>query len=195
MHEPQTEARERVLTTAEQLFHERGYTAVSMRDIAHSLEMRQASLYYHVPQGKEQLFVEVAERSLLRHREGLTRAIAAAPPQMEAQLRAAAGWFSANMPLRLLGMLETDMAALSAEQAEHLTGLAYDALFLPIARIFVQAQARGEIRDLNPHNLAGNFLSIIDGISYGSTSGHARESVAELVDQGLDLFLNGVRPH
>lgn len=196
MREPQTEARERVLNTAEQLFHERGYTAVSMRDIAHSLEMRQASLYYHVPQGKEQLFVEVSQRNLLRHRDGLNRAISAAPPQMEAQLRAAAGWLTANIPLRLFSMLEMDMNALSPKHAARLTRLANEALFAPVARIFSDAQARGEVRsDLHPFNLAGNFLALIDGISYSSTAGHALDPVATLVDQALDMFLNGVRPH
>jgi AcrR family transcriptional regulator len=195
MREQQTDARERVLNTAELLFNERGYTAVSMRDIAHSLDMRQASLYYHVPQGKEQLFVEVAERTLERHHEGLNKAIAAAPPQMTAQLRAAAGWFTANLPLRLLSMLETDMAAISEEQAARLVALANEALFAPVTRIFTEAAARGEIRPLNPQNLAGNFLAMMDGISYSSTSGHTPEDVADLVDQALDLFLNGVRPH
>jgi AcrR family transcriptional regulator len=195
MRETQTDARERVLNRAEQLFHERGYTAVSMRDIAHSLDMRQASLYYHVPQGKEQLFVEVAERNLLRHRDGLNQAIATAQPELGAQLRAAAGWFTAALPLRLLSMLETDMVALSEEQAAYLTGLAYEALFVPIAHIFTGAQVRGEIRAMNPQNLAGNFLALIDGISYSSTAGHANAEVEVLVDEVLDLILNGVRPH
>lgn len=194
MREPQTDARERVLDRAEQLFQERGYTAVSMRDIAHSLEMRQASLYYHVPQGKEQLFVEVAERNLQRHRDGLNHAISGAAPEMEAQLRAAAGWFTANMPLRLLSMLETDMAALSEEQAGRLIELANEALFMPVAGVFKTAQARGQTRALNPFNLAGNFLAMMDGISYSSSSGRTPENVTDLVDQALDLFLHGVRP-
>jgi len=50
---------------------------VSMRDIADALAMRQASLYYHVPEGKEQLYVEVAMRNLRRHQAGINQAIAA----------------------------------------------------------------------------------------------------------------------
>ena len=62
-------ARERVQATAERLFAERGYKAVTLRDIAQELGIRQASLYYHFPGGKEELYVTVTERGLQAHRE------------------------------------------------------------------------------------------------------------------------------
>jgi AcrR family transcriptional regulator len=147
MQTTSTASRERVLNSAEQLFHERGYTAVSMRDIADSLAMRQASLYYHVPEGKEQLYVEVATRNLRRHQKGINEAISATEgQQLEVRLWAIAHWFMNNAPLRLLSMLETDMAALSAEHADLLTRQAYRALFAPIARLFAEAQQRASPR-------------------------------------------------
>ena len=63
MTESGSEAHERLLNVAEHLFLTRGYAAVSMRDIADALHVRQATLYYHVPEGKNQLFLKVAERS------------------------------------------------------------------------------------------------------------------------------------
>jgi AcrR family transcriptional regulator len=111
-----TTSRERVLNSAEQLFNARGYTAVSMRDIADSLAMRKASLYYHAPKGKEQLYVEVALRNLRRHQNGIAQAVAATKyGSLEAQLLSVSFWFMDNAPLRLLSMLETDMVALSRE--------------------------------------------------------------------------------
>ncbi|MBZ0309485.1 MAG: TetR/AcrR family transcriptional regulator, partial [Anaerolineae bacterium] len=54
---------------AEHLFAERGYTAVTLRDIAEAVGLRHASLYHHVPGGKEALFIEVTERTMKRHAE------------------------------------------------------------------------------------------------------------------------------
>jgi AcrR family transcriptional regulator len=189
-----TASRERVLDSAEHLFNARGYTAVSMRDIANSLAMRQASLYYHVPEGKEQLYVEVAMRNLGRHQDGIAKAVAATKNKsLEAQLMAVATWFMNNAPLRLLSMLETDMAALTSEHAEYLVEQAYQTLFAPIATLFREAQKRGEIRAIEPVQLAGFFLSLLDGISYSSTSGFADTAVDVMIRDALDIMLNGLR--
>lgn len=188
-----TAAKERVIDRAEQLFNARGYTAVSMRDIADSLAMRQASLYYHVPEGKEQLYAEVAMRNLRRHEEGISCAVAStAGKNLEVRLLTLAGWFIDSAPLRLLSMLETDMASLSEERARVLTELAYRALFVPIAALFAEAQERNEIRDVDPAQLAGYFLSLMDGISYSSTSGFVDTAMDVLVRDAIDVLLNGL---
>ncbi|NDJ52513.1 MAG: helix-turn-helix transcriptional regulator, partial [Chloroflexi bacterium] len=66
-----SEARQRVLEVAERLFSTRGYKDVRLQDIAKELGIKTASLYYHAPGGKEELFVEVIERGLARHHQGL----------------------------------------------------------------------------------------------------------------------------
>jgi hypothetical protein len=98
-----------------------------------------------------------------------------------------------NAPLRLLSMLETDMAALSAEHAEQLTRQAYRALFAPIAGLFAEAQQRGEIRAIDPAQLAGYFLSLMDGISYSSTSGITTTAMDVLVKDAIDILLVGLQ--
>jgi len=190
----QNEARKRVLNTAEKIFHDRGYNGVSMRDIADALEMKQASLYYHVPEGKEQLFVEVTERGLLRHQKGLTEAINAVEPTLEAQLQAAATWLKDHMPLKLSCMLEADIQALSSENSKKLTYLAYQSFFNPLNRLFQQAFERGEIREFLPDQLSGSFLSLMDGISYSTTTGHTTTPKEELAENMINIFLNGICP-
>ncbi len=187
------DARERVLEVAEQLFHERGYNAVSMRDIAEALEMRQASLYYHVPDGKEQLFVEITQRGLMRHRQGLEEIIAGVEPNIEVQLQAAAHWLSDHAPIKLLSMLETDMPAISQEGAQKLTYLAFQCFFLPLTKLFQEAIEKGELRPFDPNQLAGHFLSMMDGISYTTTAGHTPVPMDQLAIEMIDILLNGVR--
>lgn len=66
----------RILDIAERLFAERGYAAVSVREIAGSVGVNQASLYNHFP-SKQALYEAVLERGLRpigeRLAEGATR--------------------------------------------------------------------------------------------------------------------------
>lgn len=195
VQENQSEARERVLQTAEMLFHQRGYQAVTMRDLAEALDMRQASLYYHAPQGKEQLFVEVTERGLARHQQGLQQALWQAGPDLQAQLEAIADWFVEQPPLKLFSMVEADMPVLSAENAQHLMQLAEEALFQPLIEAFAAAQARGETRDFKPERLAGLFLTMIEGILYTGRAYKNGPSPQQLAYEMINILLNGLKCH
>ena len=85
-----SDAKQRVLDMAERLFMERGYAAITLRDLADALHIRQASLYYHFPAGKEQLYVEVVTQVFERHRVGMEAAMRNAAPNLRSVLLAAA---------------------------------------------------------------------------------------------------------
>ncbi|MCB9140187.1 MAG: TetR/AcrR family transcriptional regulator [Caldilineaceae bacterium] len=187
-----SEAKERVLDAAEILFMRQGYTAITLRDIARELNMKQASLYYHFPKGKEQLYMEMSQRFFLRNRRGLDEAIATAAPTVSAQLYAVAEWFAGQPLVSLASMMRTDMPALQPETADHLSRMAYDALFVPLRTIFIDGAARGETRPVNPDVLAGSFLAIMDGIQFGRKSPH-RPSRAQMLDEIISVLLDGLR--
>ena len=187
-----SDARQRVLDVAEELFMRRGYHSITLRDVADALEMRQASLYYHFPEGKEQLFVAVATRTFERHRQGMEAAMTAAPPDVSAQLYAIAGWFASQPPLNLLAMMHADMQALAPTQRQHLGRVAYEAMFIPLRKLFLAGQSRGEIRPMMPDLLAGSFLTLLDGLKHAMRQQGAppREvMVAEI----LTILLDGIR--
>jgi AcrR family transcriptional regulator len=108
-----SDAYERVLNTAEQLFMQRGYTSVKLRDIANALGIKQASLYYHVPGGKEALFVAVVERNMTRHRENIQHVIADATGSWIDKMLAAADWLFSQPAMDLTRMIQSDLPALS----------------------------------------------------------------------------------
>ncbi len=189
-----SDSRQRLLDTAQTLFHERGFRAVTMQDIARKLGVRQASLYYHVPNGKEQLFVEMAMRNFEQHRIGLQAALDRAEGDLEAQLRAAAGWFTAHPPMNLLGMMHSDMPALSAENHRRLSLYAGHCFFEPIAAVFAEAMARGEIRLMQPDLLAGAFLALMDGISYSAQHQPGTPPRHVMANAIVALLLDGLRP-
>ena len=192
----ETEVRDstqRVLDVAEGLFIDRGYNAITLRDIADELGIKQASLYYHFPGGKEELFMAMAVRLFERHREGLARALESDRDDLRAQLRAVAAWFSSQQPVKMLGMLHADMPALSAEHTEQLARMAHSALFQPLRTAFVAAEERGEIRAMHPDLLAGSFLWLMDGLSYGQTRIGAPPRAA-MAEDVISMLLDGLRP-
>lgn len=188
-----SDASARVLDVAEQLFIQHGYAAVTLRTIANALGMRQASLYYHFPEGKEQLFVAMATRVFERHRVGLQAVIESTIGDLSLQLHAVADWFGSQPPINLLGMMHADMPALSKTAAAHLAQLVNVALFSPLRQLFVQAQERGEIRPLNPDLLAGCFLSMMNGVNFALQQPHAPPRQA-MVQDIITLLLDGLHP-
>ncbi len=185
-----TSARDRVLEVAERLFSERGYAAVTLRDIAEALNIKQASLYYHAPGGKEELFVQVTERGLQRHREGMETAIQSAGMDLRLQLRAAARWLLAQPALNFSRMMQSDMPAISKEEAERLRVSAYAALIAPLEKAFKP--------HLKPedHNkvvwLAGAFLSLIEGVHGLPTSFGPRPPNDVITDYLINVLLDGL---
>lgn len=189
--EVESASRQRVLSVAEQLFSERGYAAVTLRDIALALGIRQASLYHHVPGGKEDLYVEVTERGLQRHRAALEEAIEGVEPvDLRDQLRAAARWLLSQPPFDLARMIRSDMPEISQDHAQRLTHSALHSLVMPIARAFEASRARGEHDVPYDRLLAGSFLSIIETIQvsarYSPISGQV------MVDLMIDVLVDGL---
>jgi AcrR family transcriptional regulator len=187
------ESRERVLRIAERLFNERGYTAVTLRDIADALGIRQASLYYHVPGGKEALFVEVSERSFHRHRAGLEAAILTAGTESREQLRGAARWILAQDVPDLGRMTNSDMPAIGEAHAQWLMQLAFESLLLPIAGIFRRAYESGECHSKEATLLGGAFISVIASIRH-LPAHFTRQPKPEMADTLIDVFLYGLMP-
>jgi AcrR family transcriptional regulator len=184
-------ARKQVLHVAERLFSERGYAAVTMRDIADELGIRQASLYYHAPQGKEQLFVEVIQESLKRHQQGIEEAIAESDPDIGSQLRALAFWLLSQPPIDFTRFLRSDLPALEKENADRLLTLATRALIEPIKEVIIAAYRRGEIRLVDEKVVATAFIALIDAIRDMDRYGHTPNEV--LARDIIDIFLDGVR--
>ena len=193
MRQGSSEARERVLQQAEQLFGERGYAAVTLRDIAAGLGIRQASLYHHVPGGKEALYIEVTERNMRRHHQGLALALAQAEG-MRAQLRAAARWLLSQPPMNLSRMIRSDLPAIAQAHADRLLAISYETLFAPLEGALSRAVERGDVRAHNPILLAATFISLIEGLwdAYGGRTDERQRD--KLAGELIDVLLDGLHP-
>jgi AcrR family transcriptional regulator len=184
-------ARERVLNVAEHLFGEKGYKGVTLRDIAKELGIRQASLYYHVPGGKEALYVAVMKQSMKRHREGLEQAIASTKSDITSQLQAAARWLLSQPPMNYTRMLQSDMSAISEENAEELRQISFLSLIIPLGTVFQTAVPNTPIGLAKARTLAGAFLSIVEGI-HALPSHYSSQPKEQIADIIIDTLIHGI---
>lgn len=191
--EVESTARERVLSVAERLFSERGYTSVTLRDIASELGIRQASLYHHAPGGKEQIFVEVTERHVFRLRHELEEGARSAEPSLAAQLRVVATTLLNHPPIDLARMTLSDMPEISEEKARHLTSLAFQSLIDPITEVFIQARSRDELWTDEKYDalLAVSFFTTIETIHIGKQ--YARMPAEEMAEVMIEVMRRGLR--
>ncbi len=83
--------REKILAAAAQLFADKGYSAVSMRDIATAVGVTQANLYYYF-KDKEALIRSVLEYAFTGKDRALVAA-AAGDAALEQRLEQAIAWF------------------------------------------------------------------------------------------------------
>lgn len=56
--------REQILDVAARLFVDRGFEGTSTRELAEAVGIRQASVYYHFPSGKDEILAELLQRSV-----------------------------------------------------------------------------------------------------------------------------------
>jgi TetR/AcrR family transcriptional regulator, cholesterol catabolism regulator len=188
-----TDARERVLEAAERLFAERGYASVTLRDVAAQVGIRHASLYHHVPGGKEELFVEVTERGFRRHADGLGAAIRDARPDIRARLHAAAGWFLSQPPVDAVRMINADMPAIDPEVATRLSEQAYASTLRPLEEVFAEAARRGETRRADHELMAGAVFGMVQSLFAVPEYALTRPRVA-MAHEVIDVLLEGLRP-
>ena len=79
--------KDEILSAAAQIFREKGYHAASMQDIADAVQVRKASLYYHVA-SKQDILNELLDQAMDRLNAGMTEILVSADPPAEKLSRA-----------------------------------------------------------------------------------------------------------
>ncbi len=169
----------------------RGYAAVTLRDIAAAVGIKHTSLYHHVPGGKEELFVEVVERSLERHRQGLRDAVEHTPNALRPRLHAVADWFLTQNPMDLVRMTQSDIPALSKQASGHLEQLTYQSVLRPVERIIRDAYEAGEIRNTEFGLVAGGVVGMLQSL-FSVPDFAVQESRAAMGGKLVDVFIDGL---
>lgn len=183
-------SREIVLEAAEQLFAARGYKAVTLKHIAEHLGIKQASLYYHFPLGKEDLYVEVMLRHLEYRLTKLNSLIAGAEPTLSSCLLAVGQWLIQQQPLNSERMIMSDLPELSSDKAIQLSEAMGRCAFEPIQALFIKY--KHQLKDRFHSNLdllAGTFLATLESLYTHRQNGSKTDE--ELVHDLVELLLGG----
>jgi AcrR family transcriptional regulator len=168
----------------------RGYESVKLKEIAEHLEIKQPSLYYHFPEGKEELYFDVVERALNRVNASIVNAIEMAQRDIRSQLLAIGAWAIEDMVMSPVVMFRVDFPKLSQDRMAQLSVEAYSAIFIPIKDMLKRATNRDEITIRDPDVVAGLILSALEGINQGVT--WQRMSKDEIWESLVDTLLHGI---
>lgn len=187
-----SEARERVLQAAEKLFVERGYKAVTVKDIAKVAGIHHASLYHHIPNGKSALYVEVMTRHMERHSQGMQTAIQKARGDLRSELQQIAGWLLSQPPIDVIRLATSDLPAINDGAASTISDLAFEATVVPIVQVLEKAQRRGEIEHPHLGNIAGAIFSSIQGV-HSIPGVYVNRSRQFMANELIDVFLCALR--
>lgn len=192
MTEKQSETYTLLLDLAETAFGEKGYTGVSLRNLADMLGIKHTSIYYHVPGGKQSLYVAVMERTLWRYREGIENATLRVQGDISAKMHAIAKWLLSQPPFDYHRMRTGDLIHLTPEHQRSLMYLSFRSFQQPVRDMLLLARENGEIDVRNIDLAATMFLGQIQALhnvpfEYTQTN---KEAVAIEI---IDLLLNGWR--
>lgn len=186
---------------ADQLL-ESGYRGVSLKTIADAVGIQRPSLYHHFPEGKEQIYSEVALRMIDADAARVQTALAT-PGGLSERLRALA-LLHADDPRKVaLDQRIYDATRYVGDDTRTIVSTRYvDGLLAPIQAMMADAVAAGELRALEPAFLTSTFFGmaqVVQGIPEDvamppDKRGGPRPTATDLADRVVELFLNGASP-
>lgn len=167
---------------ASSLFHDRGYAATSVRDIARALDIRGASLYAHVT-SKEDVLSAIVDRAASAFEGGAERALEAtahADPaaRLSALVRAHVAVAAADP--ELASVFVTEWRHLSGARREAVLDRRdrYEALF---RSVILDGMATGNFTSTDPALAATFVLAALNGLAawYRADGRLSRDRIAD----------------
>lgn len=177
LHEliPQAEMAQAILDQAEELFAQKGYAAVSIREICAATGITKPTLYYYFVD-KESLYIATMLRRLTGYRE-LIAAQAPDEPVRQRLIRLGRGIFtSMQTPV---DMMLHDMENITNPEHHIRLGAAFSReLYMPIVACMASGIERGELRAGDAQLYAKLYLGLVNAFISQPTHGPAAQGDA-----------------
>lgn len=190
------DAFEPIAQTAARMFLSQGYAAVSLRAVAEASGIQAASLYYHCPGGKSELYMRALERFLEGYRRDLT-ATAGRAALPRALLRMT-DWMVAHPPVDLQRIVRVDLPRLDRRHSEKLLERLHAAVLEPLSAVFERAKEDGRLTEgVDPDVAAACVLALVDGLGHSHLPWDRAPTQGELdhackdVRSAVSLLLEG----
>jgi len=188
--------KQHLLDIAEHLFTERGYQAVSIRDIAQEAGVTNAALYYHFP-NKEALFEQVlknhANKMGLRMQQAGEQADSVRAKLTGMLVEYASMVAERRSPLFLLRR-KPPPSELNHEQAREYHAKLVHSMLAPLENVLQSAISEGELRSLpEEHFAASLLLGLFHGmLQHRKTSTDCQVTPAD-IQLVVDIFWDGLK--
>jgi AcrR family transcriptional regulator len=150
------------LEAAHNLLHRHGYLGVSMEAVAQQIGVRKASLYYHFPEGKEQLVLEIADDANAHAAEGFARGLKNIT--LRTQLLAVATYVIGQRQ-RTSATLRDAMRFMAEAHQQHIYKRFFEGQYVPLRAAFDAAVRRGELRAHDTERSTWAFLGLLSEMS------------------------------
>jgi AcrR family transcriptional regulator len=184
-----TDRKLQILQTAAHLFKDKGYAAVTMRDLAAAMDMKAASLYNHIS-GKQEILSEL----ILRVAQEFTAGMIAVKSNDKSAFEKVSFLIALHVEIAIkytneLAVLNTDWMHLEGAPYEAYIKMRrdYETEFKALILLGVQ---RGEFEDRNVDTILFHLLSTLRSIYLWIPKKSAGE-IAKLREELPELLLNG----
>jgi AcrR family transcriptional regulator len=178
------------------MFLSQGYAAVSLRAVAEESGIRAASLYYHCPGGKAELYARAVERFFEGYRRELTAAAGRAG--FPGALLQMTDWMVAHPPVDLQRIVRVDLPHLDRRDGEKLLERLHAAVLEPLSAAFQHAKGDGRLKErVDPEVAAACVVALVDGLGHAhlpsvrAATQHELSQACEAVRSGVTLLLDG----
>jgi len=186
-----TTRKKQIVKTAAQLFKARGYSAVTMRDLAAAMDIKAASLYNHIS-GKQ----EILEHLILEVARKFTSGMHAVKQDGGSAFAKAEKLIALHIKI---AVENTDALAVLNTDWMHLEGAAYEEYIasrkkyeLDFKQILKDGISNGEFKNLSVETMLFNLLSTLRSIYLWIPKKSATE-VADLKKELPNILLTGLR--
>jgi AcrR family transcriptional regulator len=181
--------RDAVLSTAAQLFNERGFHATSLDDIAARLNVSKPTLYYYV-KNKDEILIECVRNGLQMMTEGIEATRSAggkAIDQLIACIRIYTSIVTLDFGMCVIRISDDEMPADNRAELRRLKS----GIDLAFRRIITEGIAEGSFRPCDPKMAAFAIAGALGWIGrwYENPGDYKPEQIAT---QYIELLLNGV---
>lgn len=185
--------KEKIMDTAEVLFTERGYKAVSIRDIADACQVTNAALYYHFD-SKEMLFEQVLETYTCKLADRM-QAAADKGDTMKNKVAAILveyGQITADHRSPMFLMNHTGFKA-QDEQSRAAAARLMKVMMAPLESVLAGAIAEGELSSpRGNYSPAAMLVGMLTGLYHHQRQCFGQGFNPKMVEQVVDVFWNGM---
>jgi len=185
--------KEKIMDTAEVLFTQRGYKAVSIRDIAEACQVTNAALYYHFT-SKEELFEQVLDAHTRKLAERMQTAAERGDTTKNkvAAILIEYGQITADHRSPMFLMSHAGYKA-QDEKTRAAAARLVKSMMAPLEGVLADAIAQGELRSpRDNYSPAAMLVGMLTGLYRHQRQCFGQGFSPELVEQIVEIFWQGM---